>query len=97
MKTKIGIPIGLALVMFLGVFAAMLAFGTISPEPAHAQSADRMFSSAGPGEEMTVTVNVSGLHNPGNLPLYIGGLRETLPSGFTYVGGSVQGAVVDTT
>ena len=27
MKTKIGIPIGLALVMFLGVFTAMLAFG----------------------------------------------------------------------
>ena len=36
MKTKIGIPIGLALVMFLGVFAAMLAFGTLSPGPANA-------------------------------------------------------------
>ena len=38
MKTKIGIPIGLALVMFLGVFGAMLAFGTLSPQPTQAQT-----------------------------------------------------------
>ena len=38
MKTKIGIPIGLALVMFLGVFTAMLAFGTLSPQPTQAQT-----------------------------------------------------------
>ena len=36
MKTKIGLPFGLALVMFLGVFTTMLALGVLSPERADA-------------------------------------------------------------
>ena len=48
MKTKIGIPIGLALVMFLGVFTAMLAFGTLSPQPVEAQTAMRSSAPTGP-------------------------------------------------
>ena len=36
MKTKIGLPFGLALVMFLGVFTAMLALGTLTPSRAQA-------------------------------------------------------------
>ena len=80
MKTKIGIPIGLALVMFLGVFAAMLAFGTLSPQPAHAQSAMRTISPmpVGPGAQVTVTIAVSGYGSAGRV-------YETLPAGFTYV------------
>ena len=36
MKTKIGIPFGLALVMFIGVFTTMLALGALNPRPAEA-------------------------------------------------------------
>ena len=36
MKTKIGLPFGLALVMFIGVFTAMLALGTLTPSRAQA-------------------------------------------------------------
>ncbi len=36
MKTKIGLPLGLALVMFIGVFTAMLALGALSPSKAQA-------------------------------------------------------------
>ena len=36
MKTKIGLPLGLALVMFIGVFTAMLALGVMAPQPASA-------------------------------------------------------------
>ena len=36
MKTKIGIPFGLALVMFIGVFTTMLALGALNPQPAEA-------------------------------------------------------------
>ena len=32
MKTKIGLPFGLALVMFIGVFTAMLALGVLTPD-----------------------------------------------------------------
>ena len=31
MKTKVGLPFGLALALFIGVFTAMLALGVISP------------------------------------------------------------------
>ena len=31
MKTKIGLPFGLALVMFIGIFTTMLALGALSP------------------------------------------------------------------
>ena len=40
MKTKIGIPLGLALVMFIGVFTAMLALGVMAPSDAMAQAED---------------------------------------------------------
>ena len=33
MKTKIGLPFGLALVMFIGVFTTMLALGALNPQP----------------------------------------------------------------
>ena len=36
MKTKIGLPFGLALVMFLGIFTTMLALGALSPSKAQA-------------------------------------------------------------
>ena len=36
MKTKIGLPFGLALVMFIGVFTTMLALGALSPSSAQA-------------------------------------------------------------
>ena len=81
MKTKIGIPIGLALVMFLGVFTAMLAFGTLSPQPTQAQStptAERSIDMdrVTPDGEVTVTLTVTGF----GFGAYI---TETLPSGFT--------------
>ena len=47
MKTKIGLPFGLALVMFLGVFTTMLAFGVLSPDRADAAA-----------ENATVTLEV---------------------------------------
>ena len=36
MKTKFGLPLGLALVMFIGVFTTMLALGALNPQPAEA-------------------------------------------------------------
>ena len=36
MKTKIGLPFGLALVVFIGIFTTMLALGVLSPERADA-------------------------------------------------------------
>ena len=33
MKTKIGLPLGLALVMFIGIFTTMLALGALNPQP----------------------------------------------------------------
>ena len=53
MKTKIGLPFGLALVVFLGVFTAMLALGVLSPQRAEAVTGDFMvtLSNPNPGEE----------------------------------------------
>ncbi len=39
MKTKIGLPFGLALVVFIGVFTTMLALGVLTPERADAAAA----------------------------------------------------------
>ena len=36
MKTKIGLPFGLALVMFIGIFTVLLALGALNPHPAEA-------------------------------------------------------------
>ena len=86
MKTKIGIPIGLALVMFLGVFTAMLAFGTLSPEPTQAQttpSATRSFRDPDPVMPRRA---VDGDHQFAGVPSgAIGAVTETLPTGFSYV------------
>ena len=92
MKTKIGIPIGLALVMFLGVFTAMLAFGALSPQPAEAQagpSAAREISAArvDPGATVTVTITVSDAS--------FGTITEMYPEGFTHVS-HTGGSSVDT-
>ena len=40
MKTKIGLPFGLALVMFIGIFTTMLALGVLSPSRAQAVTGD---------------------------------------------------------
>jgi hypothetical protein len=40
MKTKIGLPFGLALVMFIGIFTTMLALGALSPSKAQAVGGD---------------------------------------------------------
>ena len=40
MRTKIGLPFGLALVMFLGVFTTMLALGALNPRQAEAVVAE---------------------------------------------------------
>ena len=94
MKTKIGIPIGLALVMFLGVFTAMLAFGTLSPQSAHAQTATatRAFdmSTVTPGGNLVVTITAS---NYGRF----GAVTETLPAGFSYVRSSLEDSQVTPT
>ena len=85
MKTKIGIPIGLALVMFVGVFTAMLAFGTLSPQPTQAQtttpSAKRSISpmSVAPSGTVTVTIAIDDFNT-------FAEVEETLPNGFTYTG-----------
>ena len=95
MKSNIGIPIGLALVMFFGVFTAMLAFGTLSPQPVEAQTAMRSISptSVAPGGTVTVTITVADadIDNDG---ISLGSVTETLPDGFTY--GSVSGATLVT-
>ena len=93
MKTKIGIPIGLALVMFLGVFAAMLAFGTLSPEPTQAQttpSATRSFdrdslTPTDTNRQVVVSIDIANAT--------IGSVTETLPAGFTYVSANGAGSV----
>ena len=36
MKANIGLPLGLALVMFIGIFATVLALGALNPQPAEA-------------------------------------------------------------
>ncbi len=87
MKTKIGIPIGLALVMFFGVFTAMLAFGTLSPQPTQAQttpSANRSISpmSVAPSGTVTVTIAIADFYT-------FAEVEETLPNGFTYTGTSL--------
>jgi hypothetical protein len=56
MKTKIGLPFGLALVVFIGVFTTMLALGALNPQPAEAQFADL---DGGQTLEVTVSNNAS--------------------------------------
>ena len=85
MKTRIGMSLGLALTLMVGVFATMLALGVFTTTEVRAQSdatATRSFYPAGPvalNDEVTVTIDITG----GAI-----GVRETLPAGFTYVGDS---------
>ena len=46
MKTKIGLPFGLALVVFIGVFTTMLALGALNPQRADAQTPTPLSSTA---------------------------------------------------
>ena len=83
MKTKIGMSLGLALTLMVGVFATMLALGLFTTTEVRAQSSGsvtRSFSPAtvAPGGTVTVTIAVAGLGS-------FGGVTETLPAGFTYV------------
>ena len=96
MKTKIGIPIGLALVMFLGVFTAMLAFGVISPTGV--QGADQPVNTGGTGQDVnfgdnaTATRSYSSTVMTGGMidvtltvsNMVAGDVRETLPEGFSF-------------
>ena len=100
MKTKIGIPIGLALVMFLGVFTAMLAFGTLSPQPAEAQTATAtrsispmsvMSTGTDAERQVTVTITVSGTDSNKN-GTGLGSVVETLDSNLVLDMTSVSGA-----
>jgi hypothetical protein len=60
MKTKIGLPFGLALVMFIGIFTTMLALGALNPQPAEAQFADLDSTMDGiQALEVTVSNNAS--------------------------------------
>ena len=59
MKTKIGLPFGLALVMFLGVFTIMLALGTLNPQSAQAQAAAQLTTLTVQGEEDAAAVDLT--------------------------------------
>ena len=66
MKTKIGIPFGLALVMFIGVFTTMLALGALNPQraeaaPASVSSVVRSNNTAGAVADWTITVTNNGV------------------------------------
>ena len=101
MKTKIGLPLGLALVMFIGVFTMMLALGVMSPSKAQAvnDGFDVTLSNPAPGVETGVEFTVtSTLRFTGALaddPANTGNIKTTdtltitFPTGFTTTGGAV--------
>ena len=96
MKTKIGIPIGLALVMFLGVFTAMLAFGVIAPTGV--QGADQPVNTGGTGQDVNFGANATATRSYSSTVMtggmidvtltvsnmVAGDVRETLPEGFSF-------------
>ena len=84
MKTRIGMSLGLALTLMVGVFATMLALGLFTTTEVRAQSASsatRSFDPArvAPGQPVIVTINLTAA--AGASPL---GVIETLPDGFIY-------------
>ena len=90
MKTRIGMSLGLALTLMVGVFATMLALGLFTTTEVRAQEAmaTRSFSpgaTVAPGETVTVTITVANAT--------IGFVEETLPTEFTYVSSSGAGDV----
>ena len=89
MKTRIGMSLGLALTLMVGVFATMLALGVFTTTEVRAQqaSATRSFNPAEVAPGGTVTVTISNIN--GAL-----GVNETLPAGFTYLSSSLPDAQV---
>ena len=83
MKTKIGMSLGLALTLMVGVFATMLALGLFTTTEVRAQvagSVNRTFDNAtvAPGGMLKVNIAVTDIGR-------FGSVTETLPAGFTYV------------
>ena len=89
MKTRIGMSLGLALTLMVGVFATMLALGLFTTTEVRAQqaSATRSFDPATVVPGGTVTVTISDIS--GAL-----GVTETLPAGFTQVSSTLTDAQV---
>ena len=92
MKTKIGMSLGLALILMVGVFATMLALGLFTTTEVRAQqaSATRSFNptTVAPGGTVTVTITVPDTG--------LGIVTETLPAGFDYDSESGAGQVDET-
>ena len=90
MKTKIGLPLGLALVMFIGVFTTMLALGALNPQPAEA---------VGGGFEVTIPDKLPGAQSDWSFTVetalaFESGdtLTITFPDGFDVLGTGVTTA-----
>ena len=86
MKTKIGLPFGLALVVFIGVFTTMLALGVLTPDRADAEveedSVELELSHSTRGSTPDVTITFSNDDTDGGMTLSGGVLDITLSSGF---------------
>ena len=84
MKTKIGIPFGLALVMFIGVFTAMLALGVLAPSRAQAFEDDFTVMATdrttGGTAEWTFTLMTEGVYTSADVTTL------TFPTDFTTSG-----------
>ena len=107
MKTKIGLPLGLALVMFIGIFTTMLALGAINPQPAEAVGGgfDVNLSNV-PDSDTSVSFTVTSAlrftgaiadddpDTAGDQPKLTDTLTITFPEGFTTTGTEV-GAVAN--
>ena len=85
MKAQLGKPTGLALALLAALLATFLAMGVFSVAQANEHSAERSISPAevAPGGEVTVTIVLSAYGESG-------GVRDTLPEGFSFVSGSVE-------
>ena len=85
MKAQLGKPTGLALALLATLLATFLAMGVFSVAQANVHSATRTISPAtvAPGGEVTVTIVLSAYGESG-------GVRDTLPEGFSFVSGSVE-------
>ena len=85
MKTRIGMSIGLALTLVVGVFATMLALGLFTSTEVRAQSTvsvTRSFAATvAPDGTLTVTITP--------VDVAPGSITETLPAGFTYVDSTI--------
>ena len=92
MKTKIGLPFGLALVMFVGIFTTMLALGVLSPSRAQAVTGDFevMLSNHIPGHhgdwsfEVVSSAAFMGADDTVTTPVVTDTLAIEFPSGVTF-------------